>query len=167
MLSGAVTPAFAQETARAAEVRFSPGIGAAGGIFGDDSPRSVSGVGASVGIQVRARPARRTGASFELAFEPFGIGNPHFDETLRTIYLLGGAEIGRRWYVRPAGGLGLQLWSGQFAESGLTPALAMSVAVGRRLDGDAVDFGVEAAARTSFSHGALSWTLGLQVPIGW
>jgi hypothetical protein len=163
---GAV-PARAQETAPAAAVRFAPGFGAAGGIFGDDDPRSVSGVGASVGLQVRARPDRRTGASLEIAFEPFGIGNPHFDETLRTIYVLAGAEIGRHWYVRPAGGIGFQLWSGLFAESGISTALAMSVAVGRRLERDRVDVGIEAVGRTSFSLGALSWTLGVQVPMSW
>jgi hypothetical protein len=147
--------------------RLVPGAGGLGGVFGDDNPRGVSGVGISIGLQVRGRPSQRTGPSFELAFEPIGVGNPHFDETLRTIYLMAGAEIGRRWYVRPAGGFALQLWSGSRAETGLNPALAMSVAVGRHLERGGVTVAIEGVGRTSFSPGALSWTLGMQVPIAW
>ncbi len=163
----AAAPAEGQESAAAVDVRLVPGFGAAGGIFGDDNPRTVAGVGASIGLQLRARPDRRTGASLEIAFEPIGIANPHFDETLRPIYVLAGAEIGRRWYVRPSGGIALQLWSGAFAERGITPALAMSVAVGRHLDRGQIRLGIEGVGRTSFSVGALSWTLGVQVPMSW
>lgn len=166
-LAGASAPAHAQEPARAVSLRLAPGFGAAGGVFGDDNPRSVTGVGASVALQLRARPDRRTGATLEIAVEPLGIGNPHFDETLRPVYVLAGAEIGRRWYVRPSGGIAFQLWSGAFAESGITPALAMSVAVGRHLERGRIGVGIEGVGRTSFSVGALSWTLGVQVPIRW
>jgi len=148
-----------------ADVRVAVGIGQQGGVFGDDDPESSLGVGLSLAVQVRGQTARRTGASLEVAFHPIGIRNPHFDETLRTVFLLAGAEIGRTFYVRPAFGIGLQLWSGTRAESGGGFALGAGIAVGRKRVGSART-GLEVMARCAGSPGAIGWMIGVQVPIG-
>jgi hypothetical protein len=157
-------PASAQEQPRSggAEIRFAAGLVWQQGVFGDDDPESHSGLGAILGAQVRRRTARRTGASLEVAFQPVGLPNPHFDETLHTFYVLAGPEIGRRFYVRPVAGVALQAWSGSRAESGLNFALAVGVAVGRRTG----KFAPEFVFRASASPGAASAMIGVQIAIG-
>jgi hypothetical protein len=101
------TAANAQDPAPGTvDVRFVPGIVRQGGIFGDDSPETAAATtGFTLGLQVRTANTRRTGFSLELTFQPIGVRNPHFDESLRSLYVLAGAEIGRRTYVRPAAGV--------------------------------------------------------------
>ena len=157
---------LAQEASPApppADVRVAVGLARQGGIFGDDDPESSSGVGASLSVQVRGQMRRRTGASFEVTFQPIAIRNPHFDESLQTVFLLAGAEIGRTLYVRPAFGIGLQMWSGSSAESAGSVALAAGISIGRRGVGSPRT-GIEAIARCAASHGALGWMIGAQVP---
>jgi hypothetical protein len=166
-LLACASAAAAQPAPPAVEVRFAPGLGGLGGVFGDDDPESSATLGLSVGVQVRRGPANRLGLSFEAAFEPTGLGNPHFDETLRTVYALVGPEIGSRLYVRPAGGLAMQFWSGAFAASGMSAAIAAGVAVGYRRGSAPFRAGVEAVARASGSPGAASWFFGVQVPMSW
>jgi hypothetical protein len=161
--------ASAQEPpAGTTDVRFAPGIVRHGGVFGDDSPEWASPTLAlTVGIQVRTRAARRTGFSFEATLDPVGVRNPHFDETLHSLYLLAGAEIGRRTYVRPGAGIAFQMFSGAFA-AGPSAGLAFGVAVGRKQAiGERMHVSPEFVARASASPGAGHWMIGVQVPIGW
>jgi len=155
----------AQQASSGADVRVAPGLVRQGGLFGDDDPESTAGPGFVIGTQLRGQMHRRTGFSFEATLQPVGIRNPHFDETLHTIYFLIGPEIGRRTYVRPAGGVALQAWSGSMAESGLNLALAFGVAVGHRWSVQGRDVGVEGVARSSCTPGACSFMLGVQVPV--
>ena len=163
------TAVHAQDSApRTVDLRLVPGIVGQGGIFGDDSPEG-AGVttGLTLGFQARTANTRRTGFSLELTFQPVGVRNPHFDESLHSLYVLAGAEIGRRTYVRPAAGVALQMFSGTFA-AGPSVGLAFGVGVGhRRPVADRMDIGVEFSAATSASPGVGHWMMGVQVPIGW
>ena len=166
---GGAGVAHAQDPApRTVDVRFVPGIVGQGGIFGDDSPEAAATTaGLTLGFQVRTANTRRTGFSLELTFQPVAVHNPHFDESLRSLYVLAGAEIGRRTYVRPAAGVALQMFSGAFAAS---PSLGLALGVGvghRRPVGDRMDVGVEFSAASSGGPGVGHWMMGVQVPIGW
>jgi hypothetical protein len=156
------TPALAQQPAGGAETRFSAGIVWQHGIFGDDDPEATSNTGVVLGMQVRHRTAGRVHASLEIALQPTGLRNPHFDETLRTLYVLAGPEIGRRTYVRPTAGVALQMWSGSLAESGANFALAIGVAVGRRANTRRMWLNPEFIVRCSGSPGAASTMIGIQ-----
>lgn len=150
-----------------AERRFVPGIVRQGGTFGDDHPLSSATTGITLGFQARRHPESRAGLTFEATLQPTAVQNPHFDERLRSIFAEVGFEIGRRIYVRPAGGVALQMWSGaDAADPGF--ALVMSVAAGyRRHAGTRMTWAPEFVARSSASFGAWHWMLGVQVPIGW
>jgi hypothetical protein len=166
VVSGTLVPrdAAAGQQAAGPDVRLGLGLVRQGGLFGDDDPESTSGMGLAAGVQIRGQTTRRTGLAFEVVLQPVGIRNPHFDETLHTVSLLVGPEVGRRTYVRSAAGVAIQAWSGARAESGFDLAMAMGLAIGRRqVIGRRV--GLEGVARTSFSHGAFAWMLGIQVPI--
>ncbi len=167
LLIALAVPARAQETppVGGAEIRFAAGIVWQGGIFGDDDPESGSGPGAILGLQLRRRTTGLVGASLEFALQPIGLPNPHFDETLRTFYVMAGPEIGRRFYVRPAAGIALQMWSGAMAESGLGAALAAGIAVGWRRDMRRRGFSPEFVVRCSAAPGAASTMVGVQVAI--
>jgi len=158
--------AAAQEPEGGAEARFAVGVVSQRGVFGDESPKAASKLGVSLSAQVRRRTTRRTGFSFETVWQPVGIPNPHFDETLNTLYFLVGPEIGRRTYVRPVGGVALQAWSGSQAESGLNFALAAGVAVGHRVAARRVWLNPEIVVRCSASPGAASTMLGVQMAVG-
>jgi hypothetical protein len=161
-------PALAQDpaTTGGAETRFAGGLVWQQGVFGDDDPESRSSMGAIVGLQIRRRSAGAVGASFELAVQPIGLRNPHFDESLHTVYALAGPEIGRRIYVRPTGGVALQMWSGSAAESGLGFALAAGIAVGRRTQTGSRWLNPEFVVRCSASPGAAALMVGVQAAIG-
>jgi hypothetical protein len=165
LLLAAPAPARAQEEPRfgGAETRFAAGVVWQRGIFGDDDPEAQSAAGLIVGMQLRHRTTGRVGASLELAFQPIGLPNPHFDEALHTLYVLAGPEIGRRLYVRPVGGVALQIWSGSRAESAFSFALAAGVAVGWSLTSRDGRFRPELVVRCSASPGALSTMIGVQV----
>lgn len=158
--------AAAQEPEGGAEARFAVGVVSQRGVFGDESPKAASKLGVSLSAQVRRRTTGRTGLSFETVWQPVGIPNPHFDETLNTLYFLVGPEIGRRTYVRPVGGVALQAWSGSQAESGLNFALAAGVAVGHRVAARRVWLNPEIVVRCSASPGAASTMLGVQMAVG-
>lgn len=165
----AASSAYAQDPGpRTVDVRFVPGLVGQGGVFGDDSPEAAETTTAfTLGFQVRTANTRRTGFSLELTLQPIGVRNPHFDESLHSLYVLAGAEIGRRTYVRPAAGVALQMFSGTFA-AGPSVGLAFGVGVGhRRPVADRMDVGVEFTAATSASPGVGHWMMGVQVPIGW
>ena len=160
------SPAAAQEPESGAEARFSAGVVSQRGVFGDDNPKAASKLGVSLSAQVRRRTTGRTGFSFEAVWQPVGIPNPHFDETLNTLYFLIGPEIGRRTYVRPVVGVALQAWSGPQTESGLNFALAAGVAVGRRVPVRGAWLNPEFVVRCSAAPGAASTMLGLQMAVG-
>ena len=168
LLVVAAAPARAQEkpTVGGAETRFAAGVVWQRGIFGDDDPEARSAPGVVVGMQVRHRTTGRVGASLELAFQPIGLPNPHFDESLHTLYLLAGPEVGRSVYFRPVGGVALQIWSGSRAESPFSFALAAGVAVGWSPTSRHGRFRPELVVRCSASPGALSTMIGMQVGMG-
>ncbi len=157
--------ASAQQAAPGPDIRIAPAVVFQNGLFGDDAPESTNGVGFTIGLQMRGQMHRRTGFSFEAALQPVGIENPHFDETLRTVYFLIGPEVGRRTYVRPVGGVALQTWTGSRAVSSLDLALAFGLAIGHRRTMGSRDVGFEFVAKSSCSIGACSAVLGVQVPI--
>ena len=159
------TTASAQQPSPGVDVRIAPGVVYQDGIFGDDDPKSASGIGAAISLQARGQTTRRTGFSFEATLQPIGLKNPHFDETLHTVYFVIGPEIGRRTYVRPVGGVALQLWSGSMAENGMNLALAAGVAVGHRRSVAAHDVGIELVAKGSCTPGACSALIGVQIPV--
>ena len=164
LFAAAGRAAQAQGAGSGVDIRGGAGLVSQGGVFGDDDPESDRGLGLTLGLQVRGQMHRRTGGSLDVVFQPVGIRNPHFDETLRTLFILAGAEIGRRTYVRPAFGVALQTWSGTSAESGGDLALAAGIAIGRRGVGSP-RVGIEAIARCAASPGALGWMLGVNVPV--
>lgn len=167
------SPAVAQD------VRIAPGLVWHGAIFGDDDPKSAGSVRPTVSLVARGQLRRFVGLSFEALLEPLGVSNPHFDERLRSLHAMVGAEIGGRYTVRPAAGVALQLWSGSRAESGATLAPAIAIAIGHRHPPSGyranstasaatlVHISPELVARMSYSHGAFSWMAGLQVPFTW
>jgi hypothetical protein len=164
---GSVGAAAAQMHAAAPAIRFAPGVSLQGGLFGDDDPEKADRqLGLSVSLQVRGQTTRRTGLSLETAFDLVGAPNPHLDETARTLHVLVGPEIGRTIYVRPAAGAALRLWSGPENESGPEFALTFGLAVGHRRPFGARGPGLEVATRAAISYGVLTWSVGLQVPIG-
>jgi hypothetical protein len=159
------TAAAQQPESDRVELRFAPGLVQQYGVFGDDDPRGTSAIGPTLGFQLRRHPAHRTGFSFEATLQPTGIDNPHFDETLRSIYVQAGAEIGRRMYVRPSAGVAFQFWSGAFAADP-SIALAFGVAIGyRRPPGERASFWPELVARVSGGPGIGHAMVGVQVPI--
>ena len=158
------------------EARVAPGLVWAAGVFGDDSPKSVSAVRPVISAIVRGSAHRRFGWTFEAMLEPLGLANPHFDEQLHSLHVLAGVEIGRGIYVRPAFGAGLQVWTGLYAEQGLGIGPAAGLAIGHRHmpppgEGPGqwrrVHISPELIARTSFTRGALSAFVGVQVPVTW
>ena len=165
----AAAPAVAQApNTGTTDLRLSPGIVAQSGIFGDDDPQSTGPSPAwTIGLQVRARNTHTGGFSFETMLQPVGVRNLHFDETLHSVYALAGVEIGRRFFVRPAGGIALQFFSGTSAEgSGL--ALAISTAVGWRQPlRNGMHLAPEFVIRGSGSPGAAHSMMGAQISIGW
>ncbi len=160
--------ADAQETRTGiAELRFSPGVVRQGGVFGDDDPEGAgSTFGVTAGLQVRLSPTRRAGLVFEAVLQPVGVRNPHFDETLRSLYTQVGIEIGRRTYVRPSLGVAFRSWSGASAGEATSLAPAIGLAIGRRgLPTAGVSVWPELVLLSSFEAGAWHWMIGVQVPI--
>lgn len=167
-LLGAFSNAASAQTTTSAAFRAGAGVGADGGVFGDDDPKSERRPGLTLGVQARAGVARRTGFVFETAWQPIGIANPHFDETLTTLYLQAGPEIGRLTYVRPTFGVGLQSWSGSRSCRCLELAPAAGLAVGRQFQiTPTVSIRPEFYSRAAMTVGAVGWQMGVQVPVGW
>ena len=160
----------------AQEVRLAPGLVWQGGVFGDDDPKGTGAVRPTGSLVVRGQTARSIGLTFEATIEPLGIDNPHFDERLHTMHLLFGPEIGGRFTIRPALGIGLQFWTGSSTESLLGAGLAAGIAIGHRhrpapgpsgTEWRRAHISPELIARFSGSPGALTWMAGVQVPITW
>ena len=141
------------QTPAGVEGRLVVGAALQGGMFGDDSPRRSSRVGLTIGGQARWRADRRTGLVLDVAFQPFAIRNPHFDERLRVLTLHVAPEIGRRVYVRPGGGVAVHFWSGQAAETAISLAPSVGLATGARFRaGTRAHIQPELAARASMEH---------------
>jgi hypothetical protein len=119
---GGAGPAFAQDARREASAMLVPGVVYQHATFGDDSPRSTSGPGLTIGLQVRGPQSGRTALVVEAMVQPNALENPHLPERFLSVYVLGGVQIGRRTYVRPGGGVAFQ-------GGGIGPVLG--VAVGR------------------------------------
>jgi hypothetical protein len=148
-------------------VRIAAGVVSQDGVFGDDDPlRSTPRLGATLSIAIRRHPTHLVGLTFETAFEPTPIRNPHFDESVSRLYLLLGPEIGGRVYIRPLAGGALSFWSGAMSTSGFGLAPAFGVAVGYRHTsrGD-VRIQPEAVARVAAEVGAVTWSTGAQVAV--
>ena len=166
---GASVPASAQTNPTGTtDLRLSPGIVGQSGIFGDDDPQSTGWSPAwTIGFQARMRNTHTAGFSFETMLQPVGVRNPHFDETLHSVYALAGVEIGRRFFVRPAGGIALQVFAGSHAV-GPSLGLALSTAVGWRQPlRNGMHLAPEFVIRGSGSPGAAHSMIGAQISIGW
>jgi hypothetical protein len=102
----------------------------------------------------------------DVALEPTAIRNPHFDEAVRRVHVAVGLEIGRRVYVRPMIGAGVNLWSGDTQQPlGFGPSLGLAVGASRRL-GAGWSIGPEWVTRAAFEWGAYTWSSGVQLVIG-
>lgn len=148
--------------------RLALGVVSQGGIFGDDNPREQSAIAPTIGGQVWKRFSASKALVFEGTLQPKGLQNPHFDEQVNVLSLQLGPELGRRLYVRPSGGFAMRLWSGSRSNGGIDFAPALGVAIGRR---QAVGARYEASPEffmrtTGPTDGALTWMIGVQVPIG-
>ena len=152
----AASPAAAQDRPAGVEGRVSAGIVWHGAVFGDDNPKGRRGVRPVVSALVRGRADKRTGFTFEAALEPFGMRNPHFDERVHTLHLLGGLEIGRDFAVRPSLGMAVQFWTGTSADTPVSMALAAGLAVGAPRK-------VEFVARAAAAPGVGSLMAGVQM----
>jgi hypothetical protein len=150
--------AAAQEAKDHTAVLVVPGVIYQYAIFGDDNPKSDRGPGFTIGAQVRSPRSGPLVFVAEAMLQPNAVQNPHYAESFLPLYIQGGAQFGRRLYVRPSGGLGFQ--SGQ-----LVPVLG--VAIGRRhLVGTRFLADAEFVVRVSGSHGLAGIVAGLHIPIG-
>ena len=162
------TTAQAQQTAWRVEGRLVPGVALQRGIFGDDSPRTERATGITVGGHVLARRSGRFAWVFEGALQPNALRNPHFDETVSSLYLQFGPEFGRRVHVRPTAGIALQSWSGSRSCGCFDVAPAAGIAVGvEHAVGPAVRVTPEFFARGSIGYGIFQSSMGVQVGVGW
>ena len=155
-----VSPAAAQDRPAGPpgiEARVAAGIVWHGAVFGDDNPKGTRGLRPVISALVRGRADKSTGFTFEAALEPFGIANPHFDERVHTLHLLGGFEMGRRVAVRPSLGMAVQFWTGSSAETPVSLAIAAGLAVGAPRK-------VEFIARGAVAPGVGSLMAGVQMP---
>ncbi len=150
------------------EGRLTIGVASQYGIFGDDSPKDVRSVAPAFGGHVLARRSSRFAWVFEGALHPGGLNNPHFDESVNSLYLQAGPEFGRRVHVRPTIGVALQGWSGSRSCGCLDLALAAGLAGGTtHTVGAGVHITPELFARGAGSVGALTSAVGVQVGVGW
>ena len=148
-------------------VRIAGGVVSQGGLFGDDGPlRSQPQLGATLSMGIRRHPTHLVGLSFESAFEPMAIKNPHFDESVSRVYLQLGPEIGRRVYVRPMAGGAVSFWSGTMSSSGLSVAPGFSVTTGyRHISRGGVRIQPEWVIRAAAEVGAVTWSTGAQIAV--
>lgn len=127
-------------------------------VFGDDDPKSNSGSGIAIGVQIRGARSGSTAVVFEGTFHPNAVENPHYPEQFLPLSAQIGAQIGRGVFVRPSGGVAFQ--SGSLAP-------VFGVAIGREhAFGGKFLAGTEFVIRVSGSHGLVGWIAGVQVPIG-
>jgi hypothetical protein len=153
-------------------VRLAAGVVSQQGMFGDDHPlTSEPQTGATASLVIRRHPTHRLGLAFETALEPIAIRNPHFDESVSRLYLQIGAEIGRRFYVRPTVGGAINAWSGRFSAGGLTLAPAAALAAGYRhtLNGG-WSVSPEFVTRATAEIGAITRSVGVHISVsrrGW
>jgi hypothetical protein len=149
--------AAAQETREAAVTLLVPGLLYQYAIFGDDDPLSVSGAGVTAGVQFRGPRRRSTAFVFEATLHLNALENPHYSEVIAPFYGLAGVQIGRKLYVRPAGGVAYQSGS-------VMPVL--SVAVGREWHAGTYVVSPELVVRSTGSFGIYGWMSGVQIAIG-
>ena len=148
-------------------VRLAAGVVAQGGTFGDDAPRDAARMfGPTLSAGIRRHPTHMVGLAFEAAFEPRPVRNPHFDESVSRVLLQIGAEIGRRFYVRPTAGGAVHFWSGSMSDSGVALGPAFALAVGyRHTTSSGVRFQPELVLRSSAEIGAGIWSAGAQLAV--
>jgi hypothetical protein len=170
-LVAALNPAHAQaqpQPASGVEARLTAGVGRQYGVFGDDSPKDSQGVAPSVGGHLLARRSPRFAWVLEGTLHPAGLKNPHFDESVSSLYVQFGPEFGRRVHVRPAVGMAVQSWSGSRSCQCMDLALAGGVAAGTaHLVGAGVRVTPELFARGAMAVGAFTSAVGVQVGVGW
>jgi hypothetical protein len=157
----------AQPAADRVDVRFVPGLSHENGIFGDDDPRAHGETALTLGVHVWMPRSSWRAFVFEASFPVNALENPHFDEQLTALFLQMGFELGRTVYVRPSAGVALQSWSGSFASDSFGVAPAVGLAIGHhRQVGRGFHISPELVTRVSMAVGILTWSVGVQVPIG-
>jgi hypothetical protein len=153
-----VTPALLPTTAAAQSTR-EPGAAmlVAGviyqkAIFGDDSPKTAAAVGPAVGLLLRSGRSGRTAFTLEIIAQPNPPINPHYTESFAPFVVMGGAQIGRRTYVRLSGGV--------MTVTNIAPMIGLAAGIERPVGTRSV--AVEGVARAGGSPGAFGGATGLQ-----
>lgn len=149
---------YAQQPSDGAAYFLVPGLVYQQATFGDDDPRSAARFGPTIGVQFRGPRPRSMAFVFEATGQLHAVQNPHYPERFVPFYVQLGAQIGRRLYLRPSGGVALQ--SGSVA-----PVFGAAIGRDQRV-GNKYLAGAEFIVRVSGSHGLFGWIAGLQVPIG-
>jgi hypothetical protein len=148
----------AQQEKQGAAALVAPGFVYQKATFGDDDPMSDARPGLAAGVQIRAPRSRSTALVFEGTLQFHAVKNPHFPEEFLPLYVQVGAQIGRRAYVRPSGGVAFQ--NGSIAPV-VGFALGFDQAIGLRSLANS-----EIVIRASVSNGLYGWIVGVQVPVG-
>ncbi len=166
----AAPSSLAQHASSGVGFRLSPGIGFATATFGDDSPRS-SGSGAfTFGGFLLIPVSGSTDITVEATWRPTKLGNPHFDESFSSVYLMGGVQFGGgSVYVRPSLGIDFQYWSGSMTEddSGMAGALGLAVGMEKPIDAGPWHIAPEAGLKFTLTSGLSSFLLIFSFGIGW
>jgi hypothetical protein len=157
MLISVADRAAAQEMREAAVTLLVPGLVYQYAIFGDDDPLSVSGAGVTVGVQFRGPRRGSKAFVFEATLHLNALENPHYPERIAPFYGQAGMQIGRKIYVRPAGGVAYQSGS-------VMPVL--SVAAGREWRAGKYLVSPELVVRSTGSFGIYGWMSGVQIAVG-
>lgn len=160
----------AQHASPGVGFRLSPGFGFVTASFGDNSPRS-SGSGAlTLGGFLLIPVSGSTNITFEATWRPTELGNPHFDESFSSVYLMGGVEFGGgSVYVRPSLGVDLQYWSGSMTEddSGAAGALGLAVGFEKPIGVGPWHIAPEGGLKFTLTSGLSSFLLIFSFGIGW
>jgi hypothetical protein len=124
-----------------------------------DNARSGTTIGPTIGFQVRTGRLRATAFSFELMGQP----NParqkrlEYEDSFAPFYAMGGAEIGRRTYVRLSAGVTTVTSAGPMA----------GLAIGfERPTGASLLSGAEFVIRVGGAAGEIGAMAGVQLRLG-
>ncbi len=145
-----------------------PGIAYEGARFGDQTWKSHSEFGFTIGGQIWAPLSNSVAVVLEGSLQPNRLENPVIDEAFRAFYLQVGPEISfGRSYLRPSLGLVWRIWSYKQRYEETETGFVLGIAFGReRSLGNRFHMSPELIVRLSVAEGLATWVLGLQVPFG-
>jgi len=166
----AASTSSAQHASPGVGIRLSPGIGLARASFGDNSPRSSGGGAITLGGLLLFPVSGSTDITIEATWRPTKLGNPHFDESFSSVYLMGGVEFGGgSLYFRPSLGVDFQFWSGSMTEvdSGTAGALGLAVGMEEPIGAGPWHIAPEAGLKFTLTSGLSSFLLIFSFGMGW